>query len=395
MSTSNHWLLALALASVASCAEAPPEGPRIITTQRTWTPIGHESPPGRSSAERFGYERSRPSATAEHRGTLAWETPEGWTELPGSSMRQANFLVAGDEQAECYLTVLPGDAGGLLANVNRWRSQMSLEPTDSATLAGALRAPFLGMQALVVDFSGTWSGMSGNESGEDYRLIGLLATGGGQSYFLKMVGPAELISEQKRTFLALAASFHEDHSGHDHGGDAPQSDPHAGLPMDNSDPHAGLPMGNEVVAGSPPGAMSWTAPEGWRQAAPRPMRDVTFNLGPDDATECYVAQLGGNAGGVFANINRWRGQMGQPALSSEEFGELERIDMLGGEGVLVEVSGSFSGMAGEKLEEATLLGAVCPLPGRVVFVKLIGPSETVAGVRDDFVTFCRSLGEGS
>ena len=154
-------------------------------------------------------------------------------------------------------------------------------------------------------------------------------------------------------------------------------------------------MGSQVMSDSPAGSLTWVTPEGWREAPARTMRDVTFNLGPDDTTECYVAQLGGTAGGVLANLNRWRGQMGQASLSNDEFDALERIPMLGSEGVVVVVPGSFKGMAGEQIEEASLMGAVCPLEGRVVFVKLIGPSAIVEGAHDQFVSFCKSLGQGS
>ena len=386
---SKYWLpmlLPAVLWGLSGCAEQDHSGPRPITAERTWTPVGETRHANRDTATRFGYGQRQPQASAAHEGTLKWTTPEGWSELASSSMRQANFLVAGDERAECYLTMLAGEGGGILANINRWRGQMGLEPTDEAAIAGALRAPFLGSDAPVVDFSGTWSGMSGTENGEDYRLVGMLTLQGGRAFFLKMVGPAELIGTEKRAFLALAASFHEDHSDHNHGASDAGADPHAGL-----DPGADIGAG---LAPGPSGGLTWTAPEGWRQSAPRAMRDVTFKLGPDDQTECYVSQLGGGAGGAFANINRWRGQMGQTSLSQHEFAALETIDMLGGTGTLVEVSGSFTGMSGEQVGDAALLGTVCPLPGRVVFVKLIGPQDVVTAARTDFIAFCKSLSQG-
>ena len=382
---SKYWLpmlLPAVLIGLAACAEQEHSGPRTITATRTWTPIGKTRQAGRETAARFGYGLRQTEPSEPHAGTLKWTTPEGWSELASSSMRQANFLVADDESAQCYLTMLAGDGGGILANVNRWRGQMGLEPTDEAALAAALRAPFLGSEALVVDFSGTWSGMSGSEHGADYRLVGMLTIVGERAFFLKMVGPAELIGSEKRSFLALAASFHEDHSEHNHGAPDTADDPHAGVDM-----NSGLPQG-------PAGGLTWTAPDGWRQGAPRAMREVTFNLGPDDQTECYLSLLGGGAGGAFANINRWRGQMGQSNISQLEFDTLETLDMLGGTGTMIEILGSFSGMSGEQVGEAALLGVVCPLPGRVLFVKLIGPREVVTAARSDFVAFCKSLSQG-
>ena len=124
------------------------------------------------------------------------------------------------------------------------------------------------------------------------------------------------------------------------------------------------------------------------------MREVTYLLGAEGEGECYVTVLAGTGGGALANVNRWRDQMGERALSATELAELLRIPMLGTEGVVVEVDGTYRGMGNELVERASLLGAVCELPGRAVFVKLIAPEELVRGAREDFLSFCRSLRQG-
>ena len=338
-----------------------------VTKQRTWHPVGRGESWGLSAHERFGFER-RDDRSA---GGITWSTPGGWVELPSTSMRAANFLVAGDERSECYLTVLDGDGGGLLANVNRWRGQMSLPPIDADELARLPRSPLFASPALRVDFEGTWTGMGGGQEREGHRLVGLLAVDGGRARFLKMTGPAEVLEHELDAFLALAASFREGRS---------PVDPHA-------DPHAGL-------GGLPSSVLSWTAPEGWRRAPDRPMREVTFSLGEEDGAECYVTLLGGNGGGAFANVNRWRNQMGRVDLAADEFAGLQRIEMLGGEGVIVEVEGTYRGMGTELVERAVLLGAVCELADQAVFVKLVGREAVVRAAREDFLAFCRSLERG-
>src|SRR5260221_9183551 len=66
---------------------------------------------------------------------LEWETPAGWTEMPVNNFRQANFRLPGNDKAECYLSLLGGEAGGLESNITRWRSQISLPPLAPAELA--------------------------------------------------------------------------------------------------------------------------------------------------------------------------------------------------------------------------------------------------------------------
>ena len=96
-------------------------------------------------AERFGLRAPGAQAVGGTRA-LEWELPAGWQELPPSSMRAANFRVDADGTTECYLTLLPGDAGGLAANVNRWRGQMSLPPASADEIAHAPRKTLLGRE---------------------------------------------------------------------------------------------------------------------------------------------------------------------------------------------------------------------------------------------------------
>ena len=84
-------------------------------------------------------------------------------------MRVANFNPAGDERAECYLTMLSGDAGGLGPNVNRWRAQLGLAPLAPRELEALPHKPLLGRDAVFIDFAGTWQGMSGKESRDHWR----------------------------------------------------------------------------------------------------------------------------------------------------------------------------------------------------------------------------------
>lgn len=345
---------------------------REIRRERSWQPIGDAPVAGLSPAQRFGFTEPSPGPTGPTGdGGLAWNTPPGWSERAPSGMRRADFVVGGDPRAECYLVTLGGGGGGLLANVNRWRDQMSLPPIDEAQLAEAERVAFLGTEALLVDFEGTFTGMGGDQEGEAYRLLGLVGLAGGEARFLKLTGPTEVVARERDAFLSLAASFHEGHA-------------------------AGGATASAVERG--PGGLAWTAPAAWNRAPDRAMREVTFELGGAEdgpAAECYVAILGGNGGGALANVNRWRSQLELAPLSEDDFEQLERIPMLGTEAVLVQADGTYRGMGDELVEEAGLLGAVCMLPDRAVFVKLVGPASTVRAARDDFVAFCRSLRRAS
>lgn len=148
---------------------------------------------------------------------------------------------------------------------------------------------------------------------------------------------------------------------------------------------------SSVPDGPRAGGFTWRAPEGWTQGPPRPLREVTFLAGERGEVECYVSVLGGDGGGVRSNLDRWRAQMGQGALSAQELADLEHVPALGVRAALIEIGGDYRGMGGEQVAQGALLGAVAMLEGRTVFVKLVGPAPLVAAERERFRAFVGSL----
>ena len=114
------------------------------------------------------------------------------------------------------------------------------------------------------------------------------------------------------------------------------------------------------------------------------------DVGASGATECYVAVLGGG-GGLEANVNRWRGQLGLGPLSAEEIDALPRVPVLGSEAPLVEARGEYTDMAGESHEDHALLGTIVARGGSMLFVKMVGPRAEVEAERGRFLAFVQSL----
>ena len=54
-----------------------------------------------------------------------WTTPSGWQEMRPNLPRLGDFVVSGPDGKKAEVTVMtfPGDVGGVLANVNRWRQR--------------------------------------------------------------------------------------------------------------------------------------------------------------------------------------------------------------------------------------------------------------------------------
>jgi hypothetical protein len=80
----------------------------------------------RSVEERFGLASEPPGSDgsfAEASALMRSDVPAGRQQVASSTMRLANFQVAGRYDAECQLTILAGAGGGVGANVNRWASR--------------------------------------------------------------------------------------------------------------------------------------------------------------------------------------------------------------------------------------------------------------------------------
>jgi hypothetical protein len=233
--------------------------------------------------------------------------------------------------------------------------------------------------------------MSGGSAESDWRMLGLLAVSPAGSSFLKMIGPDELVAAERERFLAVARSMHGG-AGHDHGEAPMAAGSPAGVP--SSGGMAGVADGLGGTVPAPPrsvaSGISWEAPDSWKAAPDRPFRAANYHAGSEDV-EAYVTVLPGDAGGPLANVNRWRGQMGQAPLSDTEFSLLPSVPMLGGDGLLVEIEGTFQSMSGAVTSDAMMIGALGQVADRSIFVKMIGPADLVLEQRGAFLEFCSSL----
>lgn len=329
-----------------------------------------------------------------------WTVPDGWEEVPPTPMRTANLRLKSNPEVEMYFTVMPGDGGGLMANINRWYGQMGLEPLTQEQVDTLPFRMMLFKPAAYVSIHGAFKGMGG-EAKENYALYGLALVEEGHAMFLKMTGPADIADSKIQDFVVFSQSLVPKTldsaqmqlkavPGED--GAAPAAAPAEPAPAAPAAAPAAAPSGATTVGtgGVLPAtdALKWDVPEGWQVADQRPMRVVTLNVG---ASECYISVLGGQAGGVEANINRWCGQLGADPLTPEAIEALEKVEVLGAPCALVKLEGDYQGMGGPVQTGYALLGIVRATEAQSLFVKMVGPKDEIAAQADNFRAFVRSL----
>lgn len=144
---------------------------------------------------------SLPEGTAK----LAWKLPARWTqEVGGGGMRYATLKAPVQGKVDVSVTVLPGDAGGELANVNRWRGQIGLPPIDDAALAKARSA--------VQTPAGAFNLYDFASEGQGKRLVAGLGLVDGNSWFVKMTGEAAPVAAARPDFLEIVRSLRREAS---------------------------------------------------------------------------------------------------------------------------------------------------------------------------------------
>lgn len=160
---------------------------------------GAQTQPGVAGADAMM--RNTPVDTASG-PALAWDVPAGWTVGPERPMRKATLLIASENDgagAELAVTAFPGDVGGNLANVNRWRQQLSLPPIGLADLGSALRHIDIGsLHVDVVELVGPATAPGGAQ-----RVLGAIVPYAGATWFFKLTGPDALVAREKDRFFAF------------------------------------------------------------------------------------------------------------------------------------------------------------------------------------------------
>lgn len=138
-------------------------------------------------------------AGASPAGIPRFKVPPHWRAQAPGAMQAARFVPDdAADRAEISVAMLPGDGGGPLANVNRWRRQLGLGPIAEAELAGGLQTRSFGGQP------GYWVEIAAPESGR--RLVAAAVQRGSQCWFYKLTGEASVVEREKPVFLQFVES---------------------------------------------------------------------------------------------------------------------------------------------------------------------------------------------
>jgi len=134
---------------------------------------------------------------------LAYETPEGWVAGKAGGFRKAAFEVH-DEGRKVEITAidLPGSAGNVLDNVNRWRGQIQLTATKQADLDKQLKKLPVG------DATGQFVELIGPDTASPRQaILGVILPVGSKTWFFKLQGDSTLAEKEKTHFEEFVRSI--------------------------------------------------------------------------------------------------------------------------------------------------------------------------------------------
>jgi hypothetical protein len=141
----------------------------------------------------------RPTAPAAPASDLKFDKPEGWTESAGNAFSMAAFeVVDGDQRIETTVSAAGGD---LLANMNRWRSQVGLGEFSADEMAKAFEPLEVnGKPANLIE-------MHSESASKADSILGVVVVDGDRTWFVKLRGSTPLAKRERDKLVAFAKSL--------------------------------------------------------------------------------------------------------------------------------------------------------------------------------------------
>ncbi|HEY9154581.1 MAG TPA: hypothetical protein VIM69_05590 [Opitutaceae bacterium] len=312
---------------------------------------------------------------------LHYKAPTGWTEQPAGAVRIASFTIAGkeDRKADMSVTQFPGDVGGDLANVNRWRGQIQLSPITAADLSKDVREQdFPAGQFSLVDMVSDKPVIDGKYRS---RILGAWLKQPDRTWFFKLSGEADLVAAQQSAFeeflksITITAPAPSDALVGEISGSSGVSTT-SGVTPPNA---AGAPGAHTVT---------WSAPNAWTTKPLGTMRKGSFTVHGKNGAEADLSVISfpGDAGGVAENLNRWRGQL---QLETQDATTLAAASSTIANDNLRFTVVDYTGTTGNG--PTRLLGAILPLDSETYFFKLMGPESAVGENKQAFLDFLKTV----
>lgn len=161
-----------------------------------------ESAGGTTAESQDGPKKTEPyEATV---GGVKFKVPADWEEKPAKNQFVLGEFSIPGEGGPARLT-LSSAGGGLEANIERWRGQFNPGPNDPEPRESEIT--FDGQKGTLVELAGTFSDMMNRGApSKNWRMLGVAVPMGDTNFFVKLTGPASIITTRREEFLKFVES---------------------------------------------------------------------------------------------------------------------------------------------------------------------------------------------
>jgi hypothetical protein len=297
---------------------------------------------------------------------VKWTVPGGWQEKPPGQMEVGSFTATDKAGHSTDVSVIPLPSGGPemeLTIYNMWRSELQLPAAQNADSEPVTVGSAQGKLFQV-----------GDDKTPVQMVVAVLEKDGWSWYF-KMAGETAAVNGVKPAFIDFLKTI------------SFEAAPATAM----ANPHAGMSMAvdsSQAASAVTSPATSAPLPAGWKEVPPTQFLLAKYEISGDGGAkaEVSVSMLPGPAGGVAANVTRWRGQLSLPPLSEDDLAkQAQTMDLAGGKATVVDMAGT------DKTGKASrLIGIIAPHMDQSWFYKLMGDPQIVEQQKDAFTKFVQT-----
>lgn len=334
------------MACLMGCGEPPMASYRAPKDKQA------ETAPPEAPAHGHG---ARPSPAS-----LQWKLPAGWKEAAPGQMSLAAFAIAGEGggEAQVNITALPNLAGHEAEIVNMWRQQVDMPALGEEEALRQLHPIEVGNETGKLFEVAA----AGGAAASSRRIVTVMVHRADASWFYKLTGDSKTVEAQKPVFIEFLKSV--------------RIQPAAATA--ESPPPAAPPSASAGASGP-----KWKVPAPWTPVAAGQMQLAKFTVPARGSAhaEVTVSVFPADTGGVLANVNRWRRQIGLDPVTEADLPQQVTV---------LNPPNPQAFLTDQKNNGQQLVAAAVPRNGQWYFYKLAGDAAAVGPEKDAFVAFVKS-----
>ena len=133
-------------------------------------------------------------------------------------------------------------------------------------------------------------------------------------------------------------------------------------------------------------------PASWEPQPPSQMRQASFLVRGEKGTvaDISLVVLGGAAGNLLDNVNRWLSQLGQPSISAEQLtGLVQHLPTAKGDVAIVDLAGTPE--HGDASKDGRIIAAMMMDQGKTSFFKMRGNAALAEKEKENFLRWVSAV----